>query len=147
MKKTISLFCLSIFANSYVSGQQFYFPNILYSDSVALAKAMPGLAMQLIENYKEPNKENYYNNLFRFQIVAEQYDGALTSIRKVRATSKDSLMATGIDFQFESYTIAKKTQIKISDPFEVVYPKIFNNLYHIFLTEGRPVLNIISSQI
>lgn len=142
MKKTIFLICLSTFASIYVFGQQFYFANRMYSDSVALAKALPGLAKQLIENYRKPDKENYYDNLFRFQIVAEQYDDALKSIHQVRATStlKDSLRAMGIAFQYETYTITKGTQIKMPNLFEIIYPEIFTKLYHNLNERATPLV-------
>jgi uncharacterized protein len=51
----------------------------------SLSDAMPSLAQWVVENYRDDNRYKYLNNLFRAQIVAQDYQRAIGTIRELRA--------------------------------------------------------------
>src|SRR5947209_6479848 len=87
----------------HTSAQQLYFPAANFKDSAILSSALPALAKQVIENYKEPDKGEYFENLFRYYIVARQYKEAI-AIRdssKSLFRSSDPESVDGVGFQFQ----------------------------------------------
>jgi uncharacterized protein len=132
MKKLLSIASICLALNSY--GQNFYFPKEYYTDSIALAKSMPALAKQIIAVYKETDKNSYFDNLFRYQITAEQYTDANNSLNSLRNLLKasDSISAKVIDFQYQTFASAKirqiESQVSFNEAFNLTFPRLFNAL-------------------
>ena len=135
------------------TGQTFYFPKAFYKDSAALDKSMPALAKQVVATYKEPNKSDYYDNLFRYLLVAGQYEDAVKVLDSLRGllSSADSISVKGIGFQFQTYAAAKMRQAERQISFADAYKNIFSRLYNAlpelaatnasayFLTDIQPI--------
>ncbi|HEX4850136.1 MAG TPA: hypothetical protein VFV08_04975, partial [Puia sp.] len=110
---TLALTCMTVSAFS----QQLYFPSSLASDSTTFCKNAPALAKQIIPLYREKDKGIYYDNLFRLNMVGEDYQAALDHLdsgRKIFAGS-DTLLIKGIGFHYQVYAIAQSvhTSMKV----------------------------------
>jgi hypothetical protein len=107
MKKLLSfaLICLSLPSVS----QNVFFPKSYYTDSVTLTRNMPALARQVMAVYKDANRNTWFDNLFRCQIVAEQYSNAGQSLDSLRDLMKgtDSMASKAIGFQYQTFAYAK----------------------------------------
>src|SRR3954463_12873590 len=65
--------------------QQLDFPGASVEDPVALSKAMPELARQVIAVYRDDDRQKFLDNLFRLQMVAGQYADAVKTMAALRA--------------------------------------------------------------
>lgn len=127
--KIAPLFVLiSISLSSF--GQAIYFPHRNYTDSASLAGSIPALAKKVIQFYKNANKINYWDDIFRYQIVANDYLSAKSSIdslRKNYTTEGAEAVVRGI--QYESYLLTKELQKKDTRDFSKLYIITLNDLY------------------
>src|SRR4051812_28560387 len=81
--------------------QQVYFAKANYTDSASLSKSMPVLANQLIATYKSINDYGSINDLFRLQLVAQQYEGMVASLKRLAMIDHgDSIAPTGLGFPY-----------------------------------------------
>ena len=113
----VALICLS--AGCCAAAQEFNFPDAA-GDSAALSKAMPALAKQVIEVYKDADRGQYLDNLFRLQIVAGQYGdglGTLASLRELRRPS-DPARYAWVNVQYEIFARAKAMEGELGLRFE-----------------------------
>lgn len=126
-----------------IFSQNFYFPKSSYADSVALSLSMPGLAQQVAAAYQNPNTEDYYDILFRLQMVAADYQSALNTLGKIREVygkeKWEGNLAIGI--QFESYCLTKEEQKKGNLTFEELFPETLNKLYNGLPDEAKIYTN------
>ena len=76
------LLCFGLFVHA--SAQDLDLPQTVVKDEAALAEAIPGLAKQVIANYRELDREKYLDNLFSLQIAADQYSDANSTLRSLR---------------------------------------------------------------
>jgi predicted acyl esterase len=90
----------------FLSAQQIFFEKTLYKDSVAIENNMPLLAGKLITLYHTNDKTSFYDNLFRLQIVAQQYDSAMHSLRLYELIIRDTNNA--VNFPYKVYCATKK---------------------------------------
>src|SRR5438045_3279563 len=107
--RTLTGFLLILITIS-CNGQKFYFPTKNYSDSILLVKSIPGLAKQVIIKYKSSDKEEYLDNVFRYQLVAEDFNAAKVSIDSIRKFNKKSESVAAMGIQYESYLLTKIKQ-------------------------------------
>ncbi len=132
MKKLLSFILICVAAQLHA--QELYFPKTAYADSASLAKSMPALAAKVIALYKEADKQTYYDNLFRYQVVAGRYAESIKTLDSLRNLIKvsDPAHAAGIGFQFQAYAAAKMRQaerkVSFNDAFMVMFPRLFNAL-------------------
>ena len=102
-------FCLILLLITLSSfSQKIYFPKTNYSDSIVLAQHIPALAKELVKNFGEKDEAAYYHDLCRLQIVARQYDSALSSIssfNKIYCTNDNDLSLLGsYGFHYRVYS-------------------------------------------
>jgi hypothetical protein len=79
MKIFLSIITLLFFCTATLC-QKLYFPLSNFVDSATLAKNIPSLAKQVIAQYKEADTATYYDNLFRLQIVSQNYPAAVKTL-------------------------------------------------------------------
>ena len=117
----------------------FYFPATLFSDSVALYKALPQLAEQVmaVNHYDDladanehPNKEQFYDTVFRYQMILQHYPEAIALIDSVRKVSEEQPGSKVDDIDFESYILAKKEAQDDTAAFKQAFSKILPDLYN-----------------
>src|SRR5215216_2489281 len=110
--------------------QTLYFPAGEHSDSAALIKSMPALAKKVIAAYKNPDSQAYFDNLFRFQILAQEYQQSVSSldslIRIFGGDKNDKEKATGIQFRAYALTMMKQPS---PQSFNEEFQKVLAQLY------------------
>lgn len=122
-----------IFVN-LIQAQKFYFPKTAVTDSVILEKQIPGLAQQIIPHlqsakYKPENNVDFTDNLFRLQMVAQDYQNSLASLAENRNLFADNNMGGYRFIGFELYTMAKMEQKEKNTSFPNALQKVFNQKY------------------
>jgi len=108
--------------------QKFYFPVANYSDSLALSKAMPKLAEQVLANYHEVNKRTYFENCIPYYLLSENYTKAIEMVDSVRKMDDDK--SYGVDVQTFALANILNTQghESFDDIFKTEFLKAFNQL-------------------
>ncbi|MEF9478977.1 hypothetical protein OWR28_15775 [Chryseobacterium sp. 1B4] len=127
------IFLALIFVN-LMQAQKFYFPKTAVTDSVILEKQMPGLAQQVIPHlqsakYKPENTVDLMDNLFRLQMVAQDYKNSLASLSENRNLFADNNMGGYRYIGFELYSLAKTEQKRKQYSFSNALQKVFNQKY------------------
>lgn len=117
---TVSFIAVSV---AFSFAQRIYFPKANYKDSTALVKSIVGLAKSVIPLYHDDNKVEYFDNLFRYQIVAHEYLSAKKSIDSLRR-----LTVPVRAIQHESYLSTKEIQKTDSRPFDEIYKEVLTRL-------------------
>lgn len=131
MKKIASVALVCFLFNSF--SQSFYFPEKQHKDSLSLSTCMSALAKQVLANYKETDKNTFFDNRFRYQIVTKQYKEALESIDSLQNVYKatDPLGFKGFAFQYQTFAATKLQQQEKSILFKEAYKKTFTQLYNL----------------
>lgn len=109
------------------TAKQFDFPEAAAGDAAALSKAMPVLAEQVAAAYKDDERGQYLDNLFRLQIVAGRHDQALetlAALRTLRAGS-GSPQAGADNVQYEIVAHARLMQGESGLPFDEALRRAF----------------------
>jgi|SRR5436305_1228847 len=131
MQKLLSLvlLCLGVAAPAPV--QELDLPPAAVRDEATLAQAMPGLARQVMANYKEEDREKYLDNLFRLQMLAGQYAEANATLRSLRdiLKAKDPTYGDVANAQFEMYANAKLKQAAANLPFADAFRQSFRDAF------------------
>jgi len=122
-----------IFVN-LMQAQKFQFPKTAVTDSLILEKQIPGLAQQVIAQLqsaknKPENKIDLLDNLFRLQMVAQDYKNSLSSLSENRNLFADHHMGDYRLIGFELYSMAKMTQKDNNISFSNAFEKVFNQKY------------------
>ena len=117
--------------------QKLYFAEENYRDSNVLSKNIPFLARMVIEQYKETDQSLYLDQLFRLQLVANQYEASNKSLKKLGFyILGDSVSPTALGFVFKIYNATMLSQNSSID-FENEYEKIFLSNYSLLTEDGK----------
>jgi hypothetical protein len=106
-------------------------PPAAASDEAVLDQAMPGLAKQLMVGYIENDRAVYLDHLFRLQMVAGQYQEAISSIqslREIRQPSKGT-HADAHYLAYEMFSMAKLKQAAVGLPFAQAFQQAFREAF------------------
>ncbi|MFI5185907.1 MAG: CocE/NonD family hydrolase [Chitinophagales bacterium] len=125
------LFFFAILTGSQLQAQQFFFSKENYKDSTLLAKAIPSLAEEVMAQYKNSDKADYFDDLFRYMMVAKQYNHAIAYIDSIRNSIPPSSLpgVNGVGVQYEVYIKAKMGQQSGNNSFNELFKKIFTSAY------------------
>jgi len=109
------------------AAEQFDFPETAVGDAAALSRAMPVLAEQVAATYKDDDRGQYLDNLFRLQIVAGRHAQALETLAALRALRADgsSPQAGANNVQYEIFARAKLAQSEAGLPFDEALQRSF----------------------
>ena len=110
--KPTSLLLLTVLFAINCTAQKLYFSNTNYADSSQFEKNIPLLARQVIDQYHENDPLVYNNNLYKIQLVAGDYSGVNSTIKKLCVFDHgDSIAPSGLASIFKIYsnTLASKT--------------------------------------
>ena len=105
--------------DSATETQKFYFPSGNYIDSIALIKAMPKLAEQVLSVYHDENKRTYFENSIYYYLLAENYNKAVEMIDSVQKIDDDKSYGIAM----KSYALAKIAEQKQQGSFDKVFKK------------------------
>jgi putative CocE/NonD family hydrolase len=131
MFKPISLLIWSLTALPCAAAQFFDFPGAAVDDPATLAKALPGLAQEVIASYQDADRLTYLDNLFRLQLVAGRDAEAvttLTELRALRTKSNSSPQAGATDLQYEIFARAKAGEGRTGAPFAAEFQRAFREV-------------------
>ena len=108
-------------------------------DSSTLSKNMRELAVQVIPLYKNRDTVFYLDNLFRYKIVAQKYNEALENLDSLRHLlgNSDPEEAKAIGFQFETFAVARMSQLLNNISFREAYLVSFDSLFNRLSAEAK----------
>jgi putative CocE/NonD family hydrolase len=130
MRKRLSIFLLTAVISGSAGAQNFYFPRSKVKDSSLLAQAMPELARTVMKRYKIINgTDAYYNNLFRAQLIAGEYEKAISSIEEYRKT--DSRTNSLGPYAYLQYELFAKGNLQSPRPFEETFRQDFARTFRV----------------
>jgi len=112
--------------DSIAAKSKFYFPPKLYNDSIALAEALPKLAQQAIEVYREEKKSTYLHNLRNLYFFSNNFQKLLDVVDSIRVVKDDS--TEGIPVR--SYAVAKLKEIAQQASFDQSFRKDFSAAFN-----------------
>lgn len=116
---------LQIGKDSIAEKQEFYFPAVYYKDSIALARAMPKLAEQVLKVYHEENKRTFYENSIYYNLLSDNYSKAIDLIDSIRKI--DDERSYGIDMK--SYALARIADKKQPGSFNNIFKKEYSEAF------------------
>jgi uncharacterized protein len=133
-KKSIFGVFVFLLAVNTLFSQQSYFSGKAFLDSALMDNTIPGLAERLMLVYKKnPPKDRitFYNQLYRYEIVAGQYEKALVHIDSLRLLydKADSLVSATIGLPIRIYALVKSKRTDREISFAEVFDTIFSNIY------------------
>ncbi|WP_162127939.1 CocE/NonD family hydrolase [Flavobacterium phycosphaerae] len=140
MKQNTTLFRTALLLLWATMGmaQTISFPRQQHTDSLSLAKYMPVLAQKTIAVYQKKKGPNYNDNLFRLQLVAQNYAVVAPIIRDYALESfgdSVSLKAMGIAYRWYANVMLAKPKNK--KEFAALFQQQFQKKYDTFDTEGQ----------
>ncbi|GEN67369.1 peptidase S15 [Chryseobacterium rhizosphaerae] len=99
-----------------------------------MEKQIPNLALQVIPHlqsakYKPENTVDLMDNLFRLQMVAQDYKNSLVSLSENRNLFADNNMGGYRYIGFEMYSLSKIAQKESNTSFSNALQKVFNQKY------------------
>lgn len=122
-KLCMALLCLIVTAVCY--GQQLYFPKVNPADNATGAKQIAALASQVIE------KQHITGDIFRLQMAAGNYTGAITGINTAREVAKKNGTPHPdlLFVQYELFCRAKIDQEKTGNSFNNAFTPHFESFF------------------
>lgn len=114
-----------VIKDSVAPNQKLYFPGSYYTDSVALYKAFPKLAEQIISLYSEPDKKTYFENSINYYLLEENYKKVIDLVDSIQKIDDDK--SYGIEIK--SYALAMISEKKQAGSFEKVFKKEFSEAF------------------
>ncbi len=141
MKRFLYLF---IFLSSLTTAaQKLYFPADNFSAENKYAESVNKLAKELVAAFNHQDKAVYFDNLFRFQFAAGDYQAAMESLDSFYLHSKTTaLNGKSHGFPYRTYSLAMLSLEK--DPslvFDKEYQTIFNTAYNELPKKGKLLVN------
>ncbi len=131
MRRVICLLFLCAIGTAQAAAQELSFNKAAAADPAELAKTMPGLARDVMANYKDDDRERYLNNLFRLQMIAGQYAEANATIKSLRDILKanDPVYAGVTYAQYEIFSKAKLREKAADVPFADAFRQAFREAH------------------
>jgi putative CocE/NonD family hydrolase len=144
MKKLL-LFA-AILSVQQLSAQQLVFQKENYKDSITLARTISSLAEQVIPLHQNPDRTAYYDEMFRYFMLAHQYDRAISYIDSFRRSLPPNQTGnSGMGMQYETLIRARMAQQKDNTPVEDAFKRIFAQTYTHLDADGRNYLSSIAT--
>jgi predicted acyl esterase len=126
-----------LLSSTNLFSQHIYFPSVNYTDSISLSKSMPALAKQVTHFYKDADKEKYWDNLFRYQIVSQEYSLAKNAIDSMKAFYNNPEVTTSMGIAYESYILTCQKQRNEKRSFDELFNLTLADLYNKLPDAGK----------
>lgn len=131
MKSILCVLLLCLIVTAHASAQKLDFNRTASADEVELSKALPVLAKQVIAIYKDEDRKNYLNNLFRLHMIAGNYATAIDTIKSLRDILRagNPVSANAVYTQYEIFSNAKLRQAAENISFEKAFQRSFRDIF------------------
>lgn len=108
-----------------------------------LHRAMPAIAKQLIVYYKETNKQVYWDNMLRYQLVAKEYQSSVASLDSLQKIfAQDTWEGNpAIGIQFRTYALAKAAAEQNGRALESIFYDTLSAVYGRLPETARPFID------
>lgn len=118
-----------MFFLNFIFSQKISLKEVNHKDTVNIENVVKYLSKQLVKNYKEKDSITYYN-LFRFNLINENYNLALSQLDSVRNryVKKNPELTKSTGSQFEIYINTLKRNPSKKE-FDKVYEEEFRKKY------------------
>jgi len=120
---------------------KFHFPIANYSDSTAMAQAMPRLSEHVLANYREANKRTYFENCINYYILSDNYTKAIEMVDSIRKIDDDK----SYDVDVMTYALAKISEKENQASFESKFKTDFLNAFNDLSFSKKVSLALIDS--
>ena len=127
--------------DSTATDSKFYFPVANYSDSIAMAQAMPKLSEHVLANYHEANKRTYFENCINYYILSDNYAKAIEMVDSIRKIDDDK----SYDVDVMTYALAKISEKDNDAAFEARFKTEFSNTFNELSFSKKVSLALIDS--
>ena len=121
------------------SQKLFFPPAANFSDANRYEESISKLAAALIPVYTNPNKDAYYNDLFRYHFARKEYKTVIELLDSLDAVSpipKDGKRVLGFHYRVHSMTMLALQKDNAKD-YNKEFAKIFTALYSSFPEWGK----------
>jgi len=120
MKKILLVFIIYLIFLNRFSAQKIAFRY--EKDSTKISKKIENLSKEVLKNYTDKDKKFYFNNLFRLQLSAKQYDLGLKSLDSIRLLYAENYgeFHKVVGIHYEVYAKIKSKKSAINDTLKVV---------------------------
>jgi uncharacterized protein len=134
----IILFALIFITIESAKAQKLYFPVRHVKDSSGISYSMSQLAKSLVSKYRDKNLDDSLDNMFRFQLVARQYQATINTLIQLRHFfySQDSIFGNSIGSQYECYAKTMLEQPKHGVDFKNIYSENLQRMFRGFDSRG-----------
>jgi intracellular sulfur oxidation DsrE/DsrF family protein len=112
--------------DSAATDSKFYFPVANYSDSIAMAEAMPKLSAHVLANYHEANQRTYFESCINYYILSDNYPKAIEMVDSIRKIDDDK----SYDVDVMTYALAKISEKENQASFEAKFKTEFSNAFN-----------------
>ena len=137
MTKKYPLVFVACFAIQISFAQQLFFAKENYTDTALLQKNIKTLAAQSMAVYKDADESKYYDNLFRLQLVAQQYNKVEPTLTKLALIAwGDTVTTKALGFVFKMYNATMATNPTAAN-FAQTYNQIFTTTYDTLSEDGK----------
>lgn len=127
--------------DSAATDSKFYFPVANYSDSIAMAQAMPKLSEHVLANYREANKRTYFENCINYYILSYNYTKAIEMVDSIRKIDDDK----SYDVDVMTYALAKISEKENQASFEAKFKTEFSSTFNELSFSKKVSLALIDS--
>src|SRR5215510_14144945 len=128
MRKLLGV-ALFFFVAAHAAAQNLKLSRADLGDDAAVDKALPAFAKQAMAAYQEPDEARRLNSLFRLQMVAGEYQNAITSLEKLMELRRATDPSSGLRLlPFELEAKARTMQLPFAEAFKQEFHELFSRL-------------------
>ncbi len=100
-------------------------------NAASLSESLSRLAREVMEDYREDDRERYLDTFFRLQIVAHDFSGAVRSLRTLREVLKETgrVGAEAAYLQYEIFAQARLRQAADGSSFEEAFERVIEGAF------------------
>jgi uncharacterized protein len=130
----IAIFLCCIIFNFQAAAQKILISDLSLKDSASVSRNISVIASRALSVYSSNSKSDLYDGLFRLQIVAGQYESALSSIDSIRSSYGAQSVAdlVQVGFPYEVYCRAhmamKTSNLQTSSLFDSVAASVYSRV-------------------
>ena len=149
MRRLIYAVSLFFFLTQRASAQQFDFPNPPTQDQATLSTSMMKLADQVLQAYKDDDKETYLRNRAALQAIAGHYSEAAQSFSELRVYRRSTHVFNGtwLDLQYEIFvraeSVASEQNLSFAEAYRQTFRAVFTQLDDPTSARAMPLFNVV----